>query len=922
MKNYSTVWKVAPAFLLLGAMMQAQVKDSVAKEKKIDEVVLIGYGKQKKADLTGSITSVTAKDFNTGSTSPEQLIQGKAPGVQISSNGGAPGGGSVIRIRGGASLNASNDPLIVIDGVPMDNKGLSGSGNPLSLINPNDIESFDLLKDASSTAIYGSRASNGVIIITTKKGSAGKVKVNFSTLASVSTKMKNLNVFSADEFRSFVAAHATPEYQSYLGKADTNWQDKIYQTAWGTDNNLSLSGGIKWLPYRISAGYNEQNGIVRTNTFKRTTLGINLSPKFFDNHLTVSINGKGTFSENRFPNGGAIGAAEYFDPTQPVYNNDTRFGGYFEWLQNPLDSASDMNDIVTRNPVSMLYSKRDISSVWRGIGNIELNYKFHFLPELRINVNGGYDYSKANGSVSVAKNSAIGYRDGGSYNEYSAEVKNKLFDTYLNYSKLVNGINTNVDLTVGYSYQDFWRMNPGSTTYYGNKYKVTSLDKGTQSTLIGYFARGIFTIANKYILTASIRRDGSSRFSPDNRWGYFPAAAFAWKISEEDFAKNASISNLKLRVGYGITGQQDLGNDYPYLAYFTGGDSGAQYQFGNQFVSTLRAAAYDPNLKWESTKTANIGLDFGFLNNRITGSVDIYKKNTKDLLSFVPNAAGSNNSNYWLTNVGEMENKGIEANLNFVPVKNDNLTWDLGFNVSAFDSKILNLSKTNDPNVKILKGGIAGGNGGNIEVLAAGQQPYAFYVYKQKYDANGAALAGQYEDLNGDGIINDADKYYYKSATVPKATLGFNTKVTYKNWDFGMAMRAVLGNYVYNNAASNSSLQGLSINKSLSNMFADQAYYQYDDKRIFSDIFVEDASFLRLDNVTLGYNFGDVFGDRSSLRIFASGQNLFVVTKYKGIDPEVTSMSFNNGFAEATVGIDNGYYQRPRVYSLGLNFQF
>ncbi|CAH0163669.1 TonB-dependent receptor SusC [Chryseobacterium sp. Bi04] len=925
--NFTTVLKIAPAFLLASTIMHAQTTDSVTKEKKIEEVVLIGYGKQKKSDLTGSITSVTAKDFNGGATSAGQLIQGKTPGVQITNNSGAPGSGTKIRIRGTSSLGGENSPLIVIDGVPQDFVGVNGVSDPLSLINPNDIETFDILKDASATAIYGNRASNGVILVTTKKGSAGKFKINFSTVTSLSTKMGNVDVLNADEFRNFVKTYASSNYQKKLGNANTNWQDQIYQTGWGTDNNVAFSGGIKGLPYRLSIGYNEQNGIVRTNSFKRTSIGLNLNPKFFDNHLAVNVNAKGTFTDNRFVDAGVIKAATYFDPTQPIYDNTNVVpgnGGYYEWFLTESQNgtlANKLNVNANSNPVSMMNAVRDVSSVTRGLGNIQLDYKFHFLPDLHFNVNAGYDYTKSEGHKVKDGRYRAGYDDRGSSNFYSMEKKNKLLETYFNYTKNITAINTGVDLTAGYAYQDFNILIPGAVTYRGNGNDVKDLDFETRNTLLSFYGRAIFTIANKYIISGSIRKDGSSRFyngTRDNVWGVFPGVSVAWKLNEENFIKNISaISTLKLRAGWGKTGQQELPalgingnkpNNYPALAAYNPSYPGAYYQFGNEYYYMFRPANYNPNLTWETTVTKNIGLDFGFAKNRITGSIDLFRKDTKDLLVFADEPAGGLSNASW-QNIGDMKNEGIEGSITVIPVKNETTTWEVSFNATHYKPVVTKLKDRGGESFNMEVGGIEGGSGNRIQAHAVGYAPNSFWVYEQVYDGNGKPVDGAYADRNGDGIINTKDMYYYKSTT-PDAILGFSTKLAHKNWEFALSARAVLGNYVYNNAASNSSLQSASTNEYLQNVFSSAPEYKFSVPQYKSDIYVENASFFRLDNVNIGYNFGEVFSKGSNLRIYGMAQNIFVISKYSGIDPEVYG------------GIDNGYYQMPRIYSLGFNFQF
>ena len=922
MRNYSTVLKIAPAFLLAGTMMlEAQQRDSI-KQKEIEQVVLIGYGKQKKSDLTGSIASVTAKDFNGGSTSADQLIQGKAPGVTVTGNGGNPGSGSTIRIRGGASLNASNDPLIVIDGIPMDFNGLSGASNALALINPNDIESFDVLKDASAAAIYGNRASNGVVLITTKKGSAGKLKINFSTISSVSTKMGNMSVLSADEFRKYVIENSTQQkYIDMLGTANTNWQDQIYQAAWGTDNNISISGGIKKLPYRLSLGYTEQNGIVKTNEFRRTSFGLNLTPKFFDNHLSVTANLKGTMTENRFP-AGVISAAQFFDPTQTVYDKSAQgnlVSNYWEWFlyNNSGQRTNNININATQNPLASLYGRRDVSTVFRSIGNLQLDYKFHFLPDLHFNINGGFDYQKGNGAVTMYPHYAqmIESGDVSTRRDYEQEKTNRLLEIYLNYTKDIKAIDTKVDVMAGYSYQQFKDFTPSATTYFGNPDRVSTPSNRYEGklTLLGFYGRAIFTIADKYILTGSIRRDGTSRFyngtdETGNIWGTFAAASGAWKIKNENFLKDVNvISDLKLRGGWGQTGQQEIGGWYNSFPSYNISEQTAQYGFAEQYYTMYRPTQYNPNLTWETTETINAGLDFGILNNRITGSFDWFKKKTKDLLANVQVPAGefSNRNN---KNIGEMETDGLEFLINVKAIKKENLTWDFSFNVAHYDPKI---TKFNDvaEGYLIQTGGISGGTGNTIQAHLVGYTPSSFYVYQQVYGANGKPLEGVYVDRNGDGKIDVNDKYLYKSTT-PDATIGFSTSLKYKNWDLSTSLRAVIGNYVYNNFASQSNVQNIATNDYLQNISSVAASYGFKNVQFWSDIFVEDASFVRMDNLTLGYNFKDIFSEGSSLRIYGMAQNVFVITDYSGVDPEI----FGN--------IDNGFYQRPKIYSLGLNFNF
>lgn len=921
MKNFTTVLKIAPAFLLASTMIHAQTQDSITKEKKIEEVVLIGYGKQKKEDLTGSISSITSKDFNGGATSPDQLIQGKAPGVTVTGNGGNPGAGSTIRIRGGASLTASNDPLIVIDGVPMDmtknldGKSLMGASDILALINPNDIESFDVLKDASAAAIYGNRASNGVILITTKKGSSGRLRINFSTLASVSSKMGNQDVLSAEEFRKYVTENATQQkYIDMLGNANTNWQDLIYQDAWGTDNNISISGGIKKLPYRLSLGYNEQNGIVRTNEFRRTSVGLSLTPKFFDNHLSVNANFKGSMTENRF-NAAVIGAAQLMDPTQQVRDysaQGNQVGNYWEWF---LPTGA-LNVNGTSNPLASLEARRDVSTVFRAISGIQLDYKFHFLPDLHWNINLGYDYQKGNGAITEYEGYRATLFNLGTRRDYTQEKTNKLLETYLSYIKNIEAINTKVDVLAGYSYQKFNDKIPGAMTYHGDpSYNATEMPRDYEGNLVllGFYGRGIFTIVDKYIITGSIRRDASSRFyngvDLKNNWGTFTSISGAWKVKNENFLKESKLfSDLKLRAGWGQTGQQEVGGYYNSFASYNISDPTSQYGFGDHFYYMYRPTQYNPNLTWETTETINAGIDYGFLNNRITGSIDWFKKDTKDLLARVQVPAGEF-SNTNIKNIGSMETEGIEFLINVNPIKKENFNWDFSFNVAHYNPKITNFEDV-APGYAIKQGGISGGVGNTIQAHMVGYTPFGFYVYQQVYDANGKPVEGVYVDRNGDGEITEkGDMYLYKSTT-PDATIGFSTKLRYKNWDFSTALRAVIGNYVYNNFASQSNVQSIATNDYLQNISSVATGYGFKNVQYWSDIFIENASFLRMDNLTLGYNFNNVFNKGTSMRIYGMAQNVFVITKYSGVDPEI----FGN--------IDNGFYQRPKVYSLGLNFQF
>lgn len=880
-------------------------------QKQLAEVVVIGYGTQKKKDLTGAIATISSQDFVKGNlVSPDQLIAGKVAGVQITSDGGAPGAGSRIRIRGGASLNANNDPLIVIDGVPIDNTGISGASNPLSFVNPNDIESFSVLKDASAAAIYGSRASNGVIIITTKKGRKGDgLRVSFSSLFSASQKIKSVDVLSADDFRNVLSQKGTAAQKALVGKESTDWQDQIYRTTLSNDNNISLTGAFNNIPFRASVGYLNQNGILKTSNMNRTSASLGLSPMFLDNHLKVDINLKGALVGNSFADQGAIGAAVSFDPTQPVRGSSEKFGGYFEWLD---PATGNPNTLAPRNPLSMLEQKSNLSDVKRSIGNIVFDYKLHWLPELRANLNLGYDISSSNGTISIPTNSALAFNRGGVDNTYTQSKTNKTLEFYLNYAKDIKGLGR-LDILGGYSWQDFLRDESsldknvkGDVTYNNTFFK-------TQNTLVSFYGRANFTIRDKYLITATLRRDGSSRFAPESRWGLFPSAALAWKLKEESFLKNMkALTDLKLRLGYGVTGQQDVGSDYPYLARYTLSDATAYYQFGNTFIPTLRPEGYDANIKWEQTETLNAGLDYAFLDGKIAGSVDVYNRKTKDLLSVIPVPAGSNLTNQILTNVGNIENNGVEWTLNLNPIRKEDLNLDLNFNLTYNQNKITNLTKVADPTFPgILVGGIAGGVGNTVQIHTVGLPTYSYFVYQQAYNEVGQPLEGVYVDKNGDGKITPDDRYRYKNPTA-NLFFGFSPTVSFKNWNFGLVSRGSIGNYNYNNIASqNGVYRGFTSSTAyLSNVVPDALMTNFNNNQYFSDYYVQNASFFRIDNINLGYNFGKLFSNKANLRLGVNVQNAFVFTKYKGLDPEVAG------------GIDFNLYPRPRVYAFSLNLDF
>ncbi|MEZ4828521.1 MAG: TonB-dependent receptor [Bacteroidia bacterium] len=873
-----------------------------------DEVVIIGYGSVKKDDATGSVVPIKSDYFNKGNiTSPQELLAGKVAGVQIST-GGDPGGGSTIRIRGGSSLSATNDPLIVIDGVPVANDGISGSRNPLNIINPNDIETFTVLKDASATAIYGSRASNGVILITTKKGSLGKkIGVNYNGSVAFSNRINSIDVLSADEFRSLINTRYADGHpaRALLGTANTDWQSEIFQTATFHDHNVNLSGGIGSIPYRVSLGYTDKEGILKTDHFSRTTAALNLNPKFLNNMLQINIGLKSMFSRDQFANQGAIGSAVSFDPTQPVRDDNNAYGGFFTWLQpngNP-------NTLAPANPVALLEMRDDRSNVTRYIANATIDYRFWFLPDLRANLNLGFDHSRGEGTVDVPANAAFAFVDGGRKQEYWQDKNNELLEFYLNYTKKLGS--SNLDVMGGYSWQHFFKDSYNfSTSADGSKILQPANTFPKEYYLLSLFGRVNYTLMDRFLFTFTLRRDGTSRFSEENRWGMFPAAAFAWKMVDNSDAK---FSRLKLRLGYGITGQQDIGEDYyPYLARYQSSLNNAQYQFGNDFITTLRPNGYDANIKWEETTTYNVALDYGFFQNRIYGSIEYYQRTTTDLLNFIPVPAGTNLTNFITTNVGDLKNNGVEFSVNAVAVDKKDFTWEIGFNVTANKNEITRLTASEDPNYPgVLTGGIGGGVGNTIQIHSVGYPANSYYVWEQVYDEAGVPIEGLYVDRNGDGVITLDDRYRYENPA-PNAFFGFTSLLNYKNLYFSFAGRANVGNYVYNNILSDYAFYNRLYNSTgiLNNAHADITAIDFTVPQYFSDHFIQDASFLRVDNVTLGYNFLNLFGGKGYIKLSATVQNPLLFTQYQGLDPEV----FN--------GIDGNIYPRSRTIMLGVNAGF
>ena len=884
--------------------------------KALADVVVIGYGTARKSDLTGSVATVKSKDFNKGLvSSPEQLINGKVSGVQIMSNSGSASAGSTIRVRGGASLNASNDPLIVLDGVPLEQGGISGnSSNFLSMINPSDIESMTVLKDASSTAIYGSRASNGVIIITTKKGQQGAVKVNFNTTNSMQTRAQMVDMLSRDEFVNVINQYGIDKQKSLLGNANTDWNDEVYRTAFGTDNNLSVSGSIdKWLPFRVSVGYYNQSGLVRKDNVERWTGNVVLTPSFFEDHLKLTINAKGTLNNNSFNNGGAVWAAATFNPTIPVYSGNDKYGGYNE----ALDADGYPVNAGVRNPRGLVDLYDSKSKVSRFIGSMDVDYKVHFLPDLKLHATVGADYAKGDGTIYVPGYAAQAFNkdeslSGSDYKYGPQKNENRLLTLYANYAKYFENIKSNVDLTAGYDYQ-YWK----STTplYYTKSAAGTNLSTVKASdyrhVMLSYYGRINYSFDGKYLLTATVRRDASSRFSKDTRWGTFPSVALGWTLTEEPWLKNQKVlSNLKLRASYGVTGQQEGIGNYNYLPLYTSSVTGAEALINGQYITTYRPEAYVENLKWETTTSWNFGLDFGFLNGRIGGAIDFYTRKTKDLLASVPTAAGTNFSKTILTNVGNVDSKGIEVSLNATPIQTKDWEWNLSYNFTWQDMKVKNLSLTKGGSQTNVKVGPSI-DAYQFQVLSEGYEPYMFYVYHQLYDSKtGKPIEGAYADLNNDGEINESDLYRYHSPA-PKYIMGLSTSLRYKQLTLGMSFRANIDNYVYNGMGmSTGAFETVSYNNSqLNNLNTSFLKTGFKTRQYLSDYYVENASFLKLDNLSLSYNVGKI-NKWASLTVSAMVQNVFTITGYSGTDPEVPN------------GMDNSFYPRPRTYSVSLGLQF
>ncbi len=894
----------------------------------LDDVVVIGYGTVKKGDMTGSVGTVKADEINKGMiSSPADLLKGKSAGVVVTPGSGQPGAGSTIRIRGGSSLSATNDPLIIVDGLPVSNDGISGMGDVLSSINPNDIESFSVLKDASATAIYGSRASNGVILITTKKGAKTTTNVpqiNFDFQTSVSHVSELVDVMDAETYKAFVqsqidAGVVAADAMSAMGEANTNWQKEIYQIAPSYEGNLSLAGRVGLgnagvLPYRVSGGFLAQDGVLKTDHMNRGTVAVNLSPTLFDNHLTINLNGKGVFTSNSWANQSAIGAANRMNPTLPVYD-EKGIHGYYTWY-SPNGSV---NTMATMNPVALLYEKTDKSHANRFIGNAQFDYKIHGFEDLRVNLNLGIDYASSGGFTESPIGSEQSYHDtkqsgSGYHSDYSYKRVDKTLEAYIAYNKDIN--NHHVDAMAGYSWQHFYNE---STSY---SYKLTDqsalsdkLNPKGELFLVSFFGRVNYSYDNRYMITATLRRDGTSRFQ-NNKWGLFPSVALGWNIANEGFLKdNDVLTTLKLRASWGQTGQQGVGGYYDSQAKYYKNLLGSYYIFGGQIVNPLTALGYNADLKWETTTTWNVGLDFGFLEDRITMGLDAYIRETTDLLNYIPVPALGNLTNYLNTNIGSLVNKGIEFEINAMAVDTKNFTWSIGANVAYNNTKITKLTASANDKTGVETGGISGGVGNNIQMHQVGFPPSAFYVYEQVYDAEGHPIEGEYVDRDGNGVINNDDRYFYHKPAAD-VTMGLNTTLTYKNWTLAASGHGSIGNWVYNNVASDGEMiADCWTNNFNSNRLNSAAWSNFKQACYLSDYYVRDGSFFKIDNITLGYTFPQICKsaklDRAmGLNIFATVQNVATFTKYDGLDPEVYS------------GIDNNLYPRPRTYVLGVKFNF
>ena len=874
----------------------------------LDEVVLIGYGATSEQDATGAVEKISSETFNQGAVvAPEQLIAGKSAGVQITPGGGAPGQGGTIRIRGGSSLSASNDPLIVVDGVPLDQRGVAGSRNALNSINPNEIEDFTILKDAAATSIYGSRASNGVILITTKKGKKDSpFQFTYDLKTSIGNVLDKVDVLNADEFRNLINNTEGTD-PSLLGNANTDWQDEIYETSVGAIHNFTATQGIGNFYYRLNFNHTAETGVIRKDYYERNAFNISLNQDLFDNSLKLTLTSKNSLDKNKFSNGGAIGSAVAFDPTQPIYDDTLPFGGFFEFNRLSGGEITQQN-LATRNPIALLEQTTDQNQTRRSITNLNAEYKVPFLTGLKAVVSAGFDYAEADGDKFTPVFAASNTSNIDQFEDYSNINRNLLLDTYLNYKTELGFFETDVDVTAGHSYQEFYST---SNVFGTEQDQIRALPRDiNRNSLESYFARASFDINNRYLISGSIRADGSSRVSPDNRWGYFPAASIGWKIHNEEFLEDSRILNeLKLRGGYGETGNYEIGRNYGYLGLYTPSQGGARYQFGNEFIGTIRPEEYDEDLKWESLINYNAGIDFGLFDNRLSGSVDGYYRETKDLIATVPVPAGANLSDQLLTNVGTTVSKGIEIGLSGDIARSEDFNWTLGYNISFQELEITELSLGDDANFFIPQGGISGGVGNNIQLWKEGFDPTTFFVFRQVYNDAGQPIEGAYVDVNGDNQITEADKQPYKKAT-PDYYMGLTNTMNYKDFDFSFTFRGSFGNYIYNNTQSANGFIEAGTNTPenyYSNFNSNVLESGFVNSQFFSDYYLQAADFVKLDNVSIGYT---IPGEKVDFRASLTATNVLTITDYDGLDPEVFG------------GIDNNFYPRSRRFVLGLNFAF
>jgi iron complex outermembrane receptor protein len=868
----------------------------------LDEVVLIGYGSTTKQDVTGAVEKVGDEDFNRGAiVAPQQLLAGKAAGVRVTTGGGAAGEGGQIRIRGGASLSATNDPLIVIDGLPIDQRGgAQGSANALNAINPADIEDFVVLKDASATAIYGSRASNGVILITTKKGSINQpLKVEYGLQISTRRVANTVDLLSAGQYRALAS---NPDFDSStLGNANTDWQDEIYTTGVGAIHNITVSKGYESSNFRVNFNHASQEGPLQ-DLYERNGVNVSFVQRLLDNDLKLTFVGKAIQDEYSYKTGsGAIGAAIQFDPTQSVRDENGNFTQY-----------GTSANLAPVNPMFLLEQYDDRQTIQRMIANFNIDYKFWFLKDLSFKLNAGIDYAENDGSKFIAANP--NNTGGFNTNEVSSGLnRNTSLDYYFNYKKNIESINTKIDLTAGYAFQEFYIESFFDRTTNTN----TSQTDINRNALESYFATANFDIANKYLIRATFRRDGSSRFSDDNRIGYFPGLSLGWKLMNESFLEDSFFSNLKLRAGWGITGQQEIGSNYGYLGIYTPSrNDAANIQIGTTstgepiFINTIRPEPFDENRKWEETTQYNLALDFGFFNNRLSGTIDGYYRETEDLLARVPVPAGANLSDILITNVGSVTSRGLELSLNGVIYQKEDFGWDTNFNLTFQEQEITKLNLTNDPTFTIPApdGGISGGVGNNIQILRPGFDPTTFFVFRQVYDGQGNPIEGAYVDVNGDNQITEADRQAYKKAT-PDAFIGFTNNFRYKNLDLNFTFRGSFGNYVYNNSASDRGNLNAVVNQPGYQGNAHSSFLNtgFVNQNLFSDLYIQRADFIRLDNISFGYT---IPFKKMTLRASLTATNVFVITEYDGLDPEIGN------------GIENNFYPRTRDIVLGLNFTF